>query len=203
MFVNAPITSNIYQDDKFCSDSIRCISIVIQKKIICRIQNFLFFSIIVDESTDISVTRYFVMFSTIIEEDPSKTIFLGMLQLDGSKKNYASIFYCVISHLRLWDLDLCKLVAFSSGGANNMVGSQTDVSTRIHKVINLFLLACHCVTHHTNLIVLDVAKIPYCKVLSTEIDILINLISSFFHKSSKCKHAFTTLQEQLFDSKKL
>jgi hypothetical protein len=49
---------------------------------------------------------------------------------------------------------------------------------------------------------LDAAKTPDCKVLSTEIDFLINSISSFFHKSSKRKHALTTLQEQLFDSKK-
>ena len=70
------------------------------------------------------------------------------------------------------------------------------------KEVNPFLLACHCVAHRTNLVALDAAKTPDCKVLSTEIDVLINSISSFFHKSSKRKHALTTLQEQLFDSKK-
>ena len=34
MSVNAPITSSMYQDEKACSDLIRCISIIIQKKII-------------------------------------------------------------------------------------------------------------------------------------------------------------------------
>jgi hypothetical protein len=50
---------------------------------------------------------------------------------------------------------------------------------------------------------LDAAKTPDCKVISTEIDFLINSISNFFHKSSKRKHALTTLHEQLFDSKKI
>ena len=80
-----------------------------------------------------------------------------------------------------------------------MVGSQTGVSTRFRKKINPFFLACHCVVHRTNLIVLDVVKIRDCKILLTEIDVLINSISSFFHKSSKRKHALTTLREQLFD----
>ena len=83
----------------------------------------------IDESTDISVTGHLVMFAIIVEEGLPKTIFLGLLQLDGDKKNSASIFYCVISQLRLWDSDLCKLVAFGSDGANNMVGSQTGIST--------------------------------------------------------------------------
>ena len=75
-----------------------------------------------------------------------------------------------------------------------MVGSQTGVSTRL-KEVNPFLLICHCVAHRTNLAALDAAKTPDCKVTSTEIDILINSISSFFHKSSKRKHTLTTLQK--------
>ena len=37
IYVNALITPSMYQDEKACSDLIRCISVVIQKKIICRI----------------------------------------------------------------------------------------------------------------------------------------------------------------------
>ena len=148
----------------------------------------------VDESTDISVTGHFLLFATIIEEGLHITVFLELLQLDGDKKNASLIFDCVISQLRLWNLDLCKLVAFGSDGASSMVGSQTGVSTRL-KEVNPFLLICHCVAHRTNLAALDAAKTPDCKVTSTEIDILINSISSFFHKSSKRKHTLTTLQK--------
>ena len=129
MSVNAPITSSMYQDEKACGDLITCISAVLKKKILCRIQNSLFFGIMIDESTDISATSYHVMFATIVEEGLPKTVFLGLLQLDGFRKNSASIFDCVISQLRLWNLDLCKLLAFGSDGASNMVGSQTGVST--------------------------------------------------------------------------
>ena len=135
------------------------------------------------------------MFATIVEEGLPKTVFLGLLQLEGGKKDSVSIFDCVISQLQLWDLDLYKLLAFGSDGASSMVNSQTGVSTRLRKEVNSFLLACHCVAHRTNLAALDAAKIPDCKVLSTEIDVLINSISSSFYKSIKRKHALTTLQE--------
>ena len=122
MFVNAPITSSMYQDEKTCSDLIRCISVVIQKKIICRIQNSPFFGIMVDESTNISAPGHLIKFATIVEEGLPKTVFLGLLQLDGGKKYSPSISYYVISQLRLWDLDLYNLVTFGSNGASSMVG---------------------------------------------------------------------------------
>ena len=101
MFVNAPITASMYQDEKACSDLIMCISAVIQKIIICQIRNSLFFGIMIDEFTDISTTGYLVMFATIEEEGLPKTVFMGLLLLDGGKKDSASIFDCVISQLRL------------------------------------------------------------------------------------------------------
>jgi len=84
-----------------------------------------------------------------------------------------------------------------------MVGSQGGVVAIICNEINFFLLSCHYIAHCTNLAPLNVAKASACKVLSSEVDSLLNLISSFFNKSNKHKHALTTLQEQPFYSKKL
>ena len=79
MSVNAPITAGMYQDKKSCSDLISYIFTIIQKKIICRIQNSPFFGIMVDESTDISVAGYLVMFATIVEEGLPINTSLGFL----------------------------------------------------------------------------------------------------------------------------
>ena len=68
MYVNILITSSMYQDEKNCSDLIKCISVVIQKKIMCRIRNSSFFGIMIDKSTNISVTGHLVIFATIIKE---------------------------------------------------------------------------------------------------------------------------------------
>jgi hypothetical protein len=89
----------------------------------------------IDEFTNISVTGHLVMFATIVEENLSKIVFLRLLQLDGGKKDSASIFNFVISQLRLWDLNLYKLLAFGSDGASNMVGSQPGVSIGLRKEV--------------------------------------------------------------------
>jgi hypothetical protein len=49
---------------------------------------------------------------------------------------------------------------------------------------------------------LDAAKSPDCKVISSQVDSLLNLIVGFFNKSSKRKHALSKLQEEFFDVKK-
>jgi hypothetical protein len=99
MSVNALITSSMYQDEKTCSDLIRCISVIIQKIIICRIQNLHFFGIMVDKSTIISVTGHLVMFATIVEEGLPKSVFLGLLQFGDGKNDSTSVLYCVVKKI--------------------------------------------------------------------------------------------------------
>jgi len=86
-------------------------------------------------------------------------------------------------------------MAFSSDGASTIASSQGDVVVQIRNQVNMFLLNCHCVAHLTNFATLDDAKAPACKVLSSKREPLLNLISSFFNKSNKHRHAFTALQE--------
>ena len=76
------------------------------------------------------------------------------------------------------------------------------MATKIKLQVNPFLLSCHCIAYRTNLAALDAAKAQDCKTLSAKIDYLLNSISSFFNKSSNCKHALISLQEEFSDAKK-
>ena len=98
--VNAPITSTMYQDHKACSDLLWCILVVLQKKIICRVRNSPFYGIMIDESTDVSVTGHLVVFATIVEEGVPVTVFLGLLQIKDGKKDAGVIFDTLLSNLR-------------------------------------------------------------------------------------------------------
>ena len=84
--VKAPITASLYHDEKSCADLIACMSNVIKKKIICRVRNSPFYGIMIDESTDISVTGHLVVFATIIEEGVPLTVFLGLLEIEDGKR---------------------------------------------------------------------------------------------------------------------
>jgi hypothetical protein len=93
-------------------------------------------------------------------------------------------------------------VAFGSDGASTMVGSHGGVATKLKKNLNPFILSCHCVAHRTNLASLDASKTSDCKVISDEVDRILNAIASYFNSSSKRKHALTILQAVLFYAKK-
>ena len=56
------------------------------KKILDRVRDSRFFSIIIDESTDISVTGHLVIFASFDKEGLSFCVFLGLLHIEEGKK---------------------------------------------------------------------------------------------------------------------
>jgi len=134
----------------------------------------------IDESTNISVNGHLVVFVTIIDwKKVCLYVILGLVEIEGGKKDVIFIFDCLITHLKHWGLKLCKFVAFGNDGASTMVGSHGGVATQLKNKVNPFLLSCHCVAHRTNLAALDASKAPNCKVISSEIDTLLNSIAFF------------------------
>ena len=73
--VKVSIIASLYHDEKSCADLIACMYNIIKYKIICRIQNSLFYGIMIDESTDISVTGQLVVFATNIDENVPLIVF--------------------------------------------------------------------------------------------------------------------------------
>ena len=129
----------------------------------------------IDESTDISVTGHLVVFLTIREEDAPMTVFLGFIENWGWKKNATIIFECLVKHLKIWKLDLCKCVAFGSDGASIMVGTHGGVATRLKNHLNPFFFSCQCVAHRTNLAALDASEALDCKVIYDKVDTILNV----------------------------
>jgi hypothetical protein len=130
------------------------------------VKNSAFYGVMIDESTDISVTGHLVVFATIIEEGLPVTLFLGLLQIEEGKKDSTMIYETLIYSIQKWGLDLKKFVGFGSDGASTMVGNSRGVAAQIKEKVNPYLLACHCVAYRTNLAALDAAKSPDCKVIS-------------------------------------
>ena len=142
------------------------------------------------------------MFATIIQEGLPVTLFFGLLQIEEAKKDSTMIYETLISNIRKWGLDLKKFVRFESDAVSIMVGNSRGVAAQIKEKVNPYLVACHCVAHRTNLAALDAAKSLDCKLISFQVDYLLNSIAGFFNKSSKRKHALSKLQEEFFDVKK-
>ena len=55
----------------------------------------------IDESTDISVTGHLAVFATIIEKGVPLTVSLGLLEIEGGKKDASIIFEYLVNHLKI------------------------------------------------------------------------------------------------------
>ena len=104
------------------------------------------FSIMLDESTDVSVSQnvYVRYLASVGGRVTPVTWFLGIKQL--SVATAESIFSELVSLLGSFNFKLDKLVGVSTDGASVMVGCKSGVVTRLRQVTS-GLLATHCIAH--------------------------------------------------------
>ena len=86
------IIESLYHDEKSCAEMLFFIPNVIQKKNLDRIRDSNFFGLMIDESTDVSVTGHVVVFATFVEDGLSVSIFMGLFEIANDKKNAEEIF---------------------------------------------------------------------------------------------------------------
>ena len=55
------------------------------KKILNRVRDSRFFGIMIDESTDISITGHLVVFASFVDEGLPLCVFLGLLHIEEGK----------------------------------------------------------------------------------------------------------------------
>jgi hypothetical protein len=84
--IKANMTEKLYHDGKSCGKILFCISFVFQKNILDKIRDSRFFGIMIDESTDISVTCHLVVFASFVEEGLFLCVFIGLLHIEEEKK---------------------------------------------------------------------------------------------------------------------
>ena len=200
--VKANITESLYHDEKSCAEILYSIATVVQKKVLDRVRDSKFYGVMIDESTDISVTGHLVVFASFVEEGMPQCVFLGLIHIEDGKKDAEVIFETLIRNMKEWGLDVDKCVAFGSDGAATMTGKNNGVAARLKAQVNPFLTSVHCVAHRTNLAALDASKAADCKELSKDIDNILNIVAGHFKKSSKRKNALQRLQSELSDTQK-
>ena len=106
----------MYRDEKSCAEMLFCISNIHQKSILCRIRDSFFFGLMIDESTDVSVTDHVVIFATFAEEIIPITAFLGLFEIHGGKNDAQFIYNCLIKSIKEWGLDMQRCVGCGSDG---------------------------------------------------------------------------------------
>ena len=118
-----------------------------------------FFSLLIDESSDISVKKQLVLVARYLVGRDVKTAFIDIQDIFDGTAN--TIVQAIHSFIVKRSLDIDKLRGFATDEASVMVGCRTSVATQL-KQCSPSLISIHCVNHRLALAASHAAdNIPY------------------------------------------
>ncbi|KAK0062779.1 E3 SUMO-protein ligase [Biomphalaria pfeifferi] len=166
-----------------------CVNSVVKTEMFTDIKNAAYHTLIVDESTDISVSKMLILYMKYRNENESiyKTMFAGILKVIACDS--LSIFQAIQNFYIENGFDLNKMVMFTSDGASVMLGKRKGVAALLRQLIP-HLSEQNCVAHREDLGLDDAWKnIPLMK----EIETLLKTVYTIFCRSSVKKAKFEEL----------
>ncbi|MCO5575073.1 hypothetical protein L7F22_028870 [Adiantum nelumboides] len=122
------------------------------KECICKSP---FFSILIDDSTDLTYKKHLIVYMTYLEEEgsgPCACKFVALLPLEDGKAE--TKFNALMEWLVDMGVDLSKLIGFASDGASCMRGVNNGVLTKLQQKVP-HIIGVHCVAHREALVVSD------------------------------------------------
>lgn len=138
-----------------------------------RASKFVFYSVAIDESTDMTDIAQLAIFILGIDDNFEITEELAALySMKGTTKG-ADIFKCIMMILNRYNIDFTKLSGIITDGASAMIGKRT-CSLNKKSQTDLNLMQYHCIIHQQNVCA---KKINFDHVMK-EIIKMINFIRS-------------------------
>ena len=148
------------------------------------------FSLLVDEATDISTTKFLGFAIRYFSESMCKiqSTYLGLSEITGA--DASSLVQAVHSVMQSWGLKGENMVGLGTDGANVMKGEHHSLQSLLKQSIP-HLVHINCICHSIDLI----AKEAVTKALPSNIDFLIRESYNWFAHSSQRQAAF----KEIFD----
>ncbi|CAG9822034.1 unnamed protein product [Phaedon cochleariae] len=166
------------------NELIQCCGEVIVKKIVSKIKTAKYFTIIADETTDMSTkeqlsicVRYFDKSTFEIKED--FIMFIDVVDLSG--ENIASK---ILEALKNLDIDISDCRGQAYDGGSNMSGKFQGAQARIMKLQPLAAYS-HCANHRLNLVISKACTIPSIRNAIG----VVSSVANFFRESAKRLYA--------------
>jgi len=197
---NLDIGKNATYSSRATADEFQeIIASIVEKDLIEKIKASKFVSILMDESTDISVTKKMVVYIRFMNSVESQswlpeTHFLGNISIEDPKSTADILFKFLTDFLVSKGIPLSKVLGFGSDGASVMVGKQNGVATKV-KEYSPHCINIHCVAHRLNLCTSQASQdIPYLK---DTFEKTFTDLFYYFHQSSKRAGELTEIQKIL------
>ena len=140
------------------------IASIIHTDIVKKLKDSEMFSILVDETTDISISKQMIIYARVVDKEFTvHSYFLANITITNVKSDAQVLFGIIEEYLVSQGLDLRKVYGFGSDGAAVMVGRHNGVATRV-KNKSPHCVAIHCMAHRLNLSTSQASKnVPYLK----------------------------------------
>ncbi|XP_052264597.1 E3 SUMO-protein ligase KIAA1586-like isoform X2 [Dreissena polymorpha] len=173
-----------YEHSASVDDFQEALSAVIEDELLTKVKTSGKFTLMMDESTDISVHQNLIMYIRCLEFDSlgnaePVTHFFAIDSLE--RANAESIHRKVLDTLLKKGIDISKLCGISTDGAAVMTGNKSGVVTRLKGEVP-GLLAMHCIAHRLALSCCTGAdSIPYL----VKVQDILNSVYKYFHYSPK------------------
>ena len=180
-----------WRSKNYAFEFVECISFVLKTELMSELRKSAFHTLIIDESTDISVQKMLIVYFKYRpkQEIVSKTIFGGIVNL--SQCNSISIVTAIKQFYSENDLDLQKMVMFTSDGASVMLGKNNGVAAILKREIP-HLCEQHCVAHREDLAVEGAWKELS---LMQDIETLLRTVYTMFSRSTVKTEKFRELAD--------
>lgn len=178
-----------WRSKNYAFEFVECISLVLRTQLMTELRKSAFHTLIIDESTDISVQKMLIVYFKYRPEREivCRTIFGGIVKL--SSCDSVSIVTAIKQFYCENDLDLQKMVMFTSDGASVMLGKNNGVAAILRREIH-HLCEQHCVAHREDLAVEDAWKQAS---LLHDIETLLRTVYTMFSRSSVENEKFLEL----------
>nr|XP_006122371.1 E3 SUMO-protein ligase KIAA1586-like isoform X1 [Pelodiscus sinensis]XP_014428732.1 E3 SUMO-protein ligase KIAA1586-like isoform X1 [Pelodiscus sinensis] len=170
----------------YAFEFLESINSVVHAEIMSAIRLASYHTLIIDESTGISVTKLLIIYFKFRDAacTTHKTVFGGIIKLSACDAQ--AITAAIKDFYTLNTLDMMKMVMFTSDGASVMLGKNNGVAAQLKQCVP-HLTELHCVAHREDLGLVDAwNQVPRMKTIET----LLKTIYTVFCRSSIQKGQF-------------
>ncbi|XP_076103623.1 zinc finger protein 862-like [Mytilus galloprovincialis] len=150
-----------YTSQRIMQEMLHSISLQISTPVIDAIQQSTYYSLLVDETTDVSVLKQLTVMARYFNQDLElKTSFLTLIDVPDGKAD--TLVAALKQFMTENQLPAHSFIGLGSDGAAVMVGKKTGVATQLKADLNSELINIHCIAHRLALAAAQASNnIPY------------------------------------------
>ncbi|XP_065892733.1 zinc finger protein 862-like [Dysidea avara] len=125
---------------------VHALNAVTESEDVAKLQKARYFSLLLDESNDISCAKNLMVYCQFLDRENNKKELKFMKLLALKECDPDSIFKSVAEYFHEIDVSMDKMIMFTSDGASVMLGCSNGVQAKLKSVVP-HLMEFHCVAH--------------------------------------------------------